>query len=31
MLLANRGISYDFILDRLPRTKFDIFVDASEE
>ena len=31
MLLANRGLSYDFILGRLPRTNFDIFVDASEE
>ena len=31
MLLSNRGLSYDFILGRLPRTNFDIFVDASEE
>ena len=31
MLLSNRGLSYDFILGRLSRTNFDIFVDASEE
>ena len=31
LLLRNCGISYDFILGRLPRTTFNIFVDASEE
>lgn len=31
LLLMNRGVSYDFILGRLPRTNFNIFVDASEE
>ena len=29
MLLANTGVSYDFILGNLPRTKYDVFVDAS--
>ena len=31
MLLINTGVSYDFILGNLPRTDFDIFVDASTE
>ena len=31
MLMLNRGLDYDYILGRLPRTKFDIFVDASEK
>ena len=29
LLICNRGISYDFILGRLPRAKDDIFFDAS--
>ena len=29
LLICNRGISYDFILSRLPRAKDDIFFDAS--
>ena len=31
ILLTNSGVSYDFILGRLPQTNFNIFVDASEE
>ena len=31
MLLANTGVTYDFILGNLPRTRDDIFVDASTE
>ena len=31
MLTANRGLSYDFILGKLPRAKAAIFVDASNE
>ena len=29
MLLSNRGLSFDYILGNLPRSKYDIFVDAS--
>ena len=29
ILVINKGISLDYILDRLPRAKFDIFADAS--
>ena len=31
MLSANTGVTYDFILGNLPRTGYDIFVDASTE
>ena len=31
MLSANTGVTYDFILGNLPRTRDDIFVDASTE
>ena len=30
MIVRNRGLSYKFILGKLPRSEFDIFVDASE-
>ena len=29
LLLANRGLSFDFILGKLQRSKYDVFVDAS--
>ena len=29
MIVLNRGLSYEFILGKLPRSKYDIFVDAS--
>ena len=29
ILMLNKGISFDYVLDRLPRTEYDIFVDAS--
>ena len=29
MLSVNEGLSYDFILGKLPRAKYDIFFDAS--
>ena len=29
LLLANEGLSYDFVLGRLPRATYDIFFDAS--
>ena len=29
ILTLNKGISFDYVLDRLPRTEYDIFVDAS--
>ena len=31
ILTSNRGISFDFLLNRLPRCETDIFVDASKE
>ena len=29
LLLSNKGLSYDYILGKLPRAKHDIFIDAS--
>ena len=31
ILTANRGMSFDFVLGKLPRCQFDVFVDASTE
>ena len=31
MLLTNRGLSFDFVLGRLPRAPYDIFIDASTD
>ena len=29
ILLRNKGVSFDFVLNNLPRSKYNIFVDAS--